>query len=276
MKKFAFFTGLAATIALTATTAEAKRRVMPWMCLERCHENITNDLIQLHRIKDILSAVSFEAYDLDFGSVLKNNGFTPVFDEIRGMGLEGIAMITTANMDKVRDLWKNTTYFIDQAAVEIMRKGYDGYNIDFEPSSGPTPTAEDAKLFAKFVDDFAKRLHSLGRGFKLSVDVATWSPLLDYDLLAATEVDTIMTMDTYCGNDDLFLTRVDNAVEKIGLEKLGIGLEIVNPNTGKPFTKEQMQLRFDKIKAVNDKEIDIWECPIPELWLPFLEDFVNY
>lgn len=276
MKKFPFLTCLVAVLAITANTAEGKRRVMPWMCLERCKENITNDLAQLHRIKGILSAVSFEAYDLDFGAVLKDNGFTRVFSEIRGMGLEGIAMITTANMNKVRELWTNTSYFIDQAVAEIVRQDYDGYNIDFEPSSGPTPTEEDAKLFAKFVDDFAKRLHSIGRGYKLSVDVAMWSPLLDYDLLAATEVDTVMTMDTYCGDDSLFLTRVDNAVEKIGLKKLGIGLEIVNPNTGKPFTEEQMKLRFDKIKASDVGEIDIWECPIPELWLPYLEDFVNY
>lgn len=276
MKKFAFLTGIFVIIALTANTAEGKRRVMPWMCLERCHENITSDLAQLHKIKDLLTAVSFEAYDLDFGSVLKDNNFTRVFDEIREMGLEGIAMITTANMDKIRELWQNTTYFIDQAVAEISRKGYDGYNIDFEPSSGPTPTEEDAKLFAAFVDEFAKRLHAVGRGFKLSVDVASWSPLLDYELLTATEVDTVMTMDTYCGNDDLFLTRVDAAVEKIGLEKLGIGLEIVNPNTGQPFTEEQMQLRFDKIKSADVKEIDIWECPIPELWLPYIEDFINY
>lgn len=276
MKKFATLVGIAVVVAMTATGAEGKRRVMPWMCLERCHENITRDLAQLHQIKDLLTAVSFEAYDLDFGAVLKDNKFSRVFDEIHGMGLEGIAMITTANMDKIRELWQNTTYFIDQALVEIMRKGYDGYNIDFEPSSGPTPTPEDAKLFAMFVDEFAKRLHALGRGFKLSVDVAGWSPLLDYDLLAATEVDKVMTMDTYCGNDDLFLQRVDNAVEKIGLGKLGIGLETGNPNTGKPFTKEQMQLRFNKIKAVDTKEIDIWECPIPELWLPLIKDFINY
>jgi len=253
----------------------------------------------------VLDAVSFEAYDLDYNGELKDNNFTRVGGTIMALGLRGIPMITTANIVKLRQLWPSTAGFIDAAVRMVVANGYHGINIDFEPENGDPPTADDAKHFAQFIDDLAIRLHAASPALELTVDIASWSAFWDFKLLAATHVDRLLTMDTYCGNTTLFATRLEKAVNTIGVNKLGIGLETVNPNTGKPFTLEEMQARFALIKKYNIAEIDvclfpplfvffcvpfcstlsqcsaaintvsqIWQEPIPALWVPLLKEWI--
>ena len=65
------------------------------------------------------------------------------------------------------------------------------------------------------------------------------------------------------------------AVSQIGVGKLGVGLETVDPNTNLPLTNIQLQERFSLIQKANINEIDIWSAPIPTNWFPFLENFVK-
>lgn len=46
------------------------------VCLERCGDNIANDLAELKAHAENLTAVSFEAYDLGSDGSLVNNHFT--------------------------------------------------------------------------------------------------------------------------------------------------------------------------------------------------------
>ena len=58
---------------------------------------------------------------------------------------------------------------------------------------------QDAAAYVSFLSVFATELH--GAGFRVSVDVASWSPFWDFDAIAAkTAVDTLITMDTYTSN----------------------------------------------------------------------------
>ena len=81
-------------------------------------------------------------------------------------------------------------------AISAVDNGISGYNVDWEPTS-PNISTADAVAYAGFLDDFANALHDVG--LSLSVDVATWTPLWNYTLLAATTVDQIMVMSTYTG-----------------------------------------------------------------------------
>ena len=55
---------------------------------------------------------------------------------------------------------------------------------------------QDAVLYVSFLASFSKTLHAAG--FTVSVDVASWSPFWDFGAIAAkTDVDTLLTMDTY-------------------------------------------------------------------------------
>ena len=54
------------------------RRVMPWMCLERCGDDIPAELATVAKYKSVLTAVSYEAFDLGMHADLIDNGFTKV------------------------------------------------------------------------------------------------------------------------------------------------------------------------------------------------------
>jgi len=39
---------------------------------------------------------------------------------------------------------------------------------------------------------------------------------------------------------------------------------------------EEVQWRFDQIKALGVKEVDFWSLPIPDTWWSIIEDFKTY
>lgn len=69
---------MAVCCAALVCPALAGGRVMPWLCLERCDDNITNDLAQLSEHYQALSAVSFESYDVAADGGLLDDHFTVV------------------------------------------------------------------------------------------------------------------------------------------------------------------------------------------------------
>ena len=176
-------------ILLLVSFVAAKKRVMPWMCLERCGEAIPADLAQIDKNKALLSAVSFESHNLEANGELNDNHFTRVFPHIVGDGLEGHAMVTTASIDKLRQLWipANRVKFISDVASVALNNSWHGVNVDFEPEGGAPPTTSDAREFASFLDALALALHE--HKISLSVDIASWSAFWDPALLVATKLD---------------------------------------------------------------------------------------
>jgi len=251
---------------LAAAASAAGKVVMPWMCLERCEENIGADLAQIHDHREEITAVSFEAYDVGDEADLVWNGFTPVNDAIISMHLTNVPMITTASLRRLRTLFRNPTGFVHDAVKAAVKHNYAGYNIDFEPDDQGNAT--DAAQFAVFLDLFAKALHAKGK--TLSVDVAGWNAIWDFQLIAAVSVDKVITMDTYVKDDAEFLTELNRAVQDIGIAKLGVGLECdVN------LTDSQVAYRFQAIQSVGALEIDIWQSPIASNFWSYLKEFLH-
>ncbi len=71
------------------------------------------------------------------------------------------------------------------------------------------------------------------------MDVASWSALWDYNLISNSRVDRIFVMSTYTSNFTSFARALNTAVEKISLQKLGVGLETDNG----PYSEEELQQR---------------------------------
>jgi len=259
-------------------SVDGKQRVMPWMCLERCgftSQQINEQLDQIHKIKEILSAVSFEKYNLGPNSTLVTNNLTDVCDTIQKDGLETWPMISSYPyppnfMDWMRQLFANPQPFILTCVEQGLKYGYTGYNVDWEPTVDATP--QDSVSYANFLSLFARELHLVG--MKLSVDSASWSPLWNYTLLSQSKTDIVITMDTYAGAGSGWDNLLDTAVDEVGVDKLGVGLETVDPNTNAPLSLEDVAYRFQQIEKKGVKEIDIWSTPIPDSWIPFLSQFV--
>jgi hypothetical protein len=71
-----------------------------------------------------------------------------------------------------------------------------GINMDLEPVSTPT-TSADAVAYAGWLSALKASLHTIG--VRLTVDVATWSPMIADFATLAPSVDRLMDMETYNG-----------------------------------------------------------------------------
>ncbi|KAL0237833.1 hypothetical protein GEMRC1_012307 [Eukaryota sp. GEM-RC1] len=243
--------------------------IMPWMGLERTHEDIKGDLEQIRRLRYILSDVSFEEYDLDWNAHIIRNDFYPVNDIIADLKLGRQPMITTVNIAKLTQLFESTEsmdQFINEAVQLALKFNYTGFNIDFEPSGREAfPLAPG---LVQFVDRFAKALHRHNK--ILSLDLAQWTQFFNYEELAKTSVDFFAEMSTYAGNFESFKKAFHKSLDIFG-DRLCVGLMHINPNTGKPYSDEEIKARFDYIMQFDEPMgICIWMMPVPENWIPHL------
>jgi len=259
---------------------ESKRRIMPWMCLQLCdftEEDIASHLTQLEEHKDTLSAVAFEHYHLGPNSeLLIFDNVTVVNPQIQRMGLEAWAMISSFPypddfIDWMRQVFATPDPFFAQCIKEGVTNNYTGFNVDWEPAVGATEA--DSVAYANFLTEMTTALAP--HGLQVSVDAATWTPLWNYTLLSESAVNKVITMATYVGTPKGFLSNLNQAVDEVGTEKLGVGLQTINPNTGDLLPLPEVAWRVKKIIEEGVTEIDIWDCPVPSEWWPILEFFAH-
>jgi len=164
-------------------------------------------------------------------------------------------------------LFANPKPFIAEAIATAKKNRYIGYHIDFEPPSGVV--ASDTKLYTDFLDTFAQALHQ--EGFILSVDVARWSIIWDFSLLAKTHVDKIYTMETYTKNITFFEEQVEYTVRVLGLEKAAIGFDSdITPTNLLPDM-------LATLKKYGVTDIGLWRdnMPVSQEWFNFFKDFLG-
>lgn len=63
-------------------------------------------------------------------------------------------------------------------------------------------TSDDGIAYAEFIETFSQQLHA--NNLKLTVDIATWSPVWNYEELAKTSADGFISMVFY------FLSNISN------------------------------------------------------------------
>jgi len=258
----------------------SKKAVMPWMCLERC-DNATYDDIQkqlkvIANHAEVFTMVSFEMFNLGPNSQLILNNLTLVVDALKALNLKTEAMISSYPYPKefivwMRQLFANPDPFFADCITQAMKYGYTGYHVDFEPHENILPT--DAIAYADFLNKFANVLHS--HGLEVSVAIDKFSAVWNWTALAATNVDKLMVMSTYAGNPNTWLENFNQAIAQIPMNKLGIGLQTVNPNTNIPLSDQELQYRFTNIMARGILEVDIWDIPLGDNWWSFLEKYIQ-
>ncbi|MEM3833700.1 MAG: hypothetical protein QW128_08990 [Thermoprotei archaeon] len=247
--------------------------VLVWMGLEVVGENVQESLNQLMTHKNSINAVSYEAYYLGAnGTFSKRIRVTDVTDNLRQTGVELWPMITSTNITRMRILFNNPDSFITTAVKTAIERNFTGYNVDFEPESA---TDSDAYAYVNFLNRFADALHAVNK--KLSVDIATWSVFWNYDMLAQSKVDMFCEMATYAGRFETFYSALNYALSKMPQNRLVIGLETLNPNTGEtiPFSESEVEVRLRSIIKSNLNKIAIWRTPLPEYWWPLVDDIKN-
>ena len=73
------------------------------------------------------------------------------------MQIESWPLIGCGSTETLRELFSNPDPFIKSAVKEIVKSGFDGYNIDFEPYDGKGSN-NDGVRYGLFLDKFAAEL----------------------------------------------------------------------------------------------------------------------
>ena len=275
MRTKEYFVIFSLIFSLILVTSSANR-TMVWMCLELCGSNSIEISLQLEQIQqnsDSLTAVAFEIYGLGENSTLTYNNVTIVSPQIVSFGLEAWAQLSSYPyppqfLHWMKEVFNNPQPFINSCIEQAQKYQYTGFNLDWEPTT--FATTRDAEEYANFITTFANALHE--KELKLSVDFSSWSPLWNFTLLAETTADRLIDMSTYTSSDSSFLNQLENAVELIGIEKLGVGLETIDYYGGY-MSEEDIQWRIEQIENYGCTEIDVWDAPLPPFWWSLLKDF---
>jgi hypothetical protein len=247
-----------------------------WMCLERCGDNtsnITSQLYQIENNKSSFKSISFELYNLGPNSSLVINNLTQVASTINSMSLESFAMVSSYPyppefISYMRQVFLNPQPFIDSCIVAAKENRLTGFNIDWEPVTDDV-TADDASNYAIFLDTFALEMHK--HNLKASVDVGTWSPIWNLTAISNTNVDQIITMNTYTNKKKTWFETFNDVIDIIPKDKLVIGLE-----SDIDLSNSDLILRFDQLRRHDVKKIAIWRSPIPDSWWPYLNEYMKF
>jgi spore germination protein YaaH len=217
---------------VASSSSSSGRRLMLWMCLEDCSDSsndINNQIDSIYEHRDVISAVSFEKYTLGANSTLVTNSkLTDVSATIKSMDLEAWPLLSSYPhppefIDWMREVFADPDPFINACISEAQKNSFAGYNLDWEPTDAVKE--EDGVNYAQFINYFSDQLHSAG--FLLTVDIATWSSIWNFDLLAKTSADRFISMSTYTATDSSFTSQLEKLVNVFGPEKSGVGLETV-------------------------------------------------
>ncbi|HEX9677115.1 MAG TPA: hypothetical protein VGA07_14160 [Anaerolineales bacterium] len=169
--------------------------VFPWLCLEVCGRNVTNDTADVAPNLDAVNALSYERYRMVGGTWgLLNVGDPGPWASDNGL-LKWPMLIGGYKpaASSILAMWNNRATILAKLIEEADTNDYLGYNVDVE---GHASSGKDT--FIKLMDYLADGLHA--EGYKLMVVHATWATLAPIEDLAATSVDYVATMDPYTGS----------------------------------------------------------------------------
>ena len=181
----------------------------------------------------VTSVMSYCGIDIaDNGTIISK--FLPTcaayFPELKKLGVRTELATGSGNcsISAMRLLWSDTTLSPAVLLAAVLASGADGLNIDFEPqgdncAGGPTGDAADAALFSAWLA--AVRAVLAPHGVRLTVDVASWSPVLREYATLAKGADRLLTMETYnCDSPSQWDGYFRDFVTNTPLASAGIGL----------------------------------------------------
>ena len=103
--------------------------------------------------KDIISQVSIGAYSVGSDGSLAGKANLTIIKELQSMQIESWLLIGCGSTETLRELFSNPDPFINSAVKEIVKSGFDGYNIDFEPYDGKGSN-NDGVRYGEFLISF--------------------------------------------------------------------------------------------------------------------------
>ena len=224
----------------------------------------------------VTSVMSYCGVDIaDNGTIISR--FAPtcagLFPALKALGVRTEIATGRGNCSiaAMRALWADTAVSPRVLRDAVQAAGADGLNIDFEPQAdncagGPTGDAADAALFGTWLAAVRAQLQPLGA--RLTVDVASWSPVLREYALLAEGADRLLTMETYNGDSAAqwtpFLAEFLGATP---IAKAGVGLGAWSDAKGSWWeTPAAAAFKVNSSIAAAAPEVAIFRIvPVPEV-----------
>ena len=158
----------------------------------------------------VTSVMNYCGLDVaDDGTIIPN--FSSVCEQLlpalSALGVQPEVVTNSGNcsIEAFRTLWRDTIISPGVLLDYVLKHNASGLNIDFEPQAdnckgGPSGTAADALLFSTWLHAVREQLTP--HGVRLTVDAASWSPVLAQYSVLALGVDRVLTMETYNGGSE--------------------------------------------------------------------------
>ena len=237
-------------------------------------ENYTGDLQIIANNPGAITVVSPDIYALsDTGTFEVQTPQAEVCPQVQSMGLKCEPAImndqySPAGLNALLTSPTLQSSFIQSAVSEAVNSNLDGYNVDFEPSSG---TLNLASAYGVFLTNFANAMHAQGKS--LSVDVASYDGgvLWNLTIEAQSSVDLVVTMVTYNSDYSIFQQGLQSIVSQVPIQKVAVGLLTVSDD---PTLAQRMQA----IEAAGVQCVMVWPSYggfLSNVWMGNLTSFVR-
>ena len=303
-----FAAAMSFLVAVATAAADGGNFTMPWMCLQRCGNTTAAEAFAHARhvcaSRPFINYVSFEKFNLGANSTLVDNtDLADVGPVLRACGLRTVPMVSSFPyppqfLDWMRQLFAAPAAFVDALRAALAAGGYDGVNVDFEPTVAAT--AADAQAYAAFLTTLRTELGRDGRF--VTVDTATWNSLWNFTALSAAMRASacpalpsaakrdahdqpttppmpaclppgyVVTMSTYTNSLAAFQQQLAFATANVAPAALTVGLQtwpLANE------TEAGVAARFAALEGAAVCRLGVWKWPPPPYWLPHLERFAH-
>jgi len=182
---------------------------------------------QLQANPGIVTDVSVSTWALSSGGNITGSLNTTLDNALKTLGVKRYPLMFSEDIAAIRTILADPEPFLESITRRLQQSDVDGLNLDFEPydkkSQQPTATHVDGENFAAFVQILSKRIHAIGK--ELTIDVFLNNPFWDVDALNATDVDLLISMDTYVHDiNGTFASYVSTYSGHLKPEKFGIGI----------------------------------------------------
>lgn len=244
----------------------------------------------------VTSVMSYCGVDIaDNGTIISR--FSPIcaqlFPKLKALGVRAEIATGSGNcsIDSMRALWADLVVSPAVLRDAVAMAGASGLNIDFEPqgdncAGGATGDAADAVLFGSWLAAVRAQLQTLGGDVRLTVDVASWSPVLREYAALAKGADRLLTMETYNGASPAeFSAYFEQFLAGTPLAAAGIGLGGWDDGKGAWWeTAAAADFKVNASLAAHVPELAVFRIvPTPEVspewplsfWWPAIMPFVS-
>ena len=220
---------------LKPSLAWPQKVVSWWYAADNNWPLVIQQINRTDRLPMVTTVQTYCGWDIsDAGTIIGSTSAscTAFFAQLRRLGVHAELATGAGNCSiaTYRKLWADTTESPQVLLKAALLVNASGWNIDLEPQAnnckggpGDIGGPEDATLFANWLAAVRSALNP--HGIRLTVDVASWSPVLRQFETLAPAVDRLQNMGTYNGGSEAeWLSSFEKFISVTPLCAAGVGL----------------------------------------------------